>query len=894
MRLLSATVSNYRIHKDLKVTFDPHRTLIGGLNETGKSTLAEALHRVLFLRAKGNTSEHRAMVSTLHQGHPEVSLSFEGQGIVWQLTKRFGSSGTTTLTATGRPTLTGEAAETELARVLGVGCGLSGKDARGQWAHLWIWQHQSAEDPTEHANQQKDQLLHRLQTMGGAAAMQSAHDTLTAMRVAERHEEIFTSQGKPKASSDLAKAGAAASAALEAEAAAAARVKTMETEAATWLDAGSELTRLARDLVQLRQQLAEAGRQQILIRQQQEEAARQAQADLAAAAALQDLEQRESVLTGMRQELAALETELAPQHAGATVLSTASAEAQSALSAATRSFEQASEAAQQARHHQDLAQAWLAGHDTGAALERLTSRAAAVAAHRVNLAKVNQELAALPAMDTAALARLEKLAAAVQSATASLTAMAAGIEVLAAAGPVSLAGEPLPPGSQRILTDEAELSLGTDYQIRIRPGGGTSLAGAREAQRLAREQFDAALTKGGVVSLEEAAATAARRTGLLARQGVEAASLSSLQAESLPRELEAAGGARTAAMAEVARRAAAFPELVPPASAEEAREVLTAMKAALAVAEREVARTRTLREAAAGHAAKSAAALQQHEASLMERLNRRTGLQAKLDYLIETHGDDAARASALAVAKEHRQTAAAVLAATRKVLDDLQPELNGRTLQRLQQSLEMAAAQQAAAETRRAVAEDKLRSDGSTDPAAELALARARVATAEDHLLRLTRHASAIQLLHQTFAAEQQAMADRFTAPLADRISGYLECIYGPGARAVVQFEKQAFAGLHLHRPQRDSGSLAFEILSGGTREQTAAAVRLAMAEVLAAGHDGTLPVLFDDAFTHSDPARLASLQNMLYLAAERGLQILLLTCNPGDYAGLGARTVTL
>jgi DNA repair exonuclease SbcCD ATPase subunit len=192
------------------------------------------------------------------------------------------------------------------------------------------------------------------------------------------------------------------------------------------------------------------------------------------------------------------------------------------------------------------------------------------------------------------------------------------------------------------------------------------------------------------------------------------------------------------------------------------------------------------------------------------------------------------------------------------------------------------------------VAEDKLRSDGSTDPAAELAMARARSATAREHLLRLQRHADATQLLHQTFAAEQQAMADRFTAPLADRISGYLECIFGAGTRAVVQFEKQAFAGLHLHRPHLDSGSLPFDVLSGGTREQTAAALRLAMAEVLAAGHDGTLPVLFDDAFTHSDPARLESLQNMLYLASERGLQIILLTCHPGDYAGLGARTVTL
>jgi uncharacterized protein YhaN len=85
-----------------------------------------------------------------------------------------------------------------------------------------------------------------------------------------------------------------------------------------------------------------------------------------------------------------------------------------------------------------------------------------------------------------------------------------------------------------------------------------------------------------------------------------------------------------------------------------------------------------------------------------------------------------------------------------------------------------------------------------------------------------------------------------------------------------------------------------FAALSGGAREQVAAAMRLAMAEVLAAGHDGCLPLVFDDAFAHSDPARIQSLLRMLDLAARRGLQVIVLTCTPADYAGLGARMVAL
>jgi uncharacterized protein YhaN len=70
--------------------------------------------------------------------------------------------------------------------------------------------------------------------------------------------------------------------------------------------------------------------------------------------------------------------------------------------------------------------------------------------------------------------------------------------------------------------------------------------------------------------------------------------------------------------------------------------------------------------------------------------------------------------------------------------------------------------------------------------------------------------------------------------------------------------------------------------------------VRLAIAELLAEGSDGCLPIVFDDAFAYSDPNRVESLQAMLDLAASRGLQIIVLTCSPRDYFRLGATEVTL
>jgi uncharacterized protein YhaN len=70
-------------------------------------------------------------------------------------------------------------------------------------------------------------------------------------------------------------------------------------------------------------------------------------------------------------------------------------------------------------------------------------------------------------------------------------------------------------------------------------------------------------------------------------------------------------------------------------------------------------------------------------------------------------------------------------------------------------------------------------------------------------------------------------------------------------------------------------------------REQLAAALRLAMAEVLQPAYDNSLPLVFDDAFTNSDPERLSGLGEMLRKGSEAGIQIVLLSCNPRDYAHL-------
>jgi recombinational DNA repair ATPase RecF len=183
--------------------------------------------------------------------------------------------------------------------------------------------------------------------------------------------------------------------------------------------------------------------------------------------------------------------------------------------------------------------------------------------------------------------------------------------------------------------------------------------------------------------------------------------------------------------------------------------------------------------------------------------------------------------------------------------------------------------------------------DGSADPGADLLQARARHAVASETHAREKRHADAIELLHRLFTESQNAISRSVTEPIADRVTGYLECVFGRGVRIDVDWTDSARkSGIQITRP--GAPTFSFDVLSGGAREQVAAAVRLATAEILAASHDGCLPVLFDDSFAFSDHERSRSLQKMLYLGSTRGLQVHVLTCTPEAYSDLAAHEIRL
>ena len=206
MRLISCQVQNVRIHSNVSIDFSPKITLIGGANETGKSTLIDALHRTLFLKATATGAPVQELRSKLHLGHPTIEIKFEAKCNDYILQKYFtGSSGQIKLlNETNGNQLTGPLAEEYLAGLLGVKESLGSNQARStlpnRWAHLWVMQGASGNNllKRDKSCYDFDSLLAQLEEKGGATIQQSAQDQRVIKQIDEAIELNFTSKGVKK------------------------------------------------------------------------------------------------------------------------------------------------------------------------------------------------------------------------------------------------------------------------------------------------------------------------------------------------------------------------------------------------------------------------------------------------------------------------------------------------------------------------------------------------------------------------------------------------------------------------------------------------------------------------------------------------------------------------
>ena len=267
--------------------------------------------------------------------------------------------------------------------------------------------------------------------------------------------------------------------------------------------------------------------------------------------------------------------------------------------------------------------------------------------------------------------------------------------------------------------------------------------------------------------------------------------------------------------------------------------------------------------------------------------------------LERVHGPDRqARLGELADDKAAKQDAVAV---TERRLKTLNPSTVRADRERYEETGKKATEQIIEAGKRKANAEGQLSSGGTIDLHGVKAAGDARLDIATRRHAEVFQRAEAVRRLKDLFEKQRQAVAEVVAAPLRAKVTEYLDSLFGTVSRVTVTKTGETFGDLKLAR--RSVGGLPFKFaeLSGGTKEQVAAACRLAMAEVLAGGTSGEgmagtacLPMVFDDAFVNSDPERIKAVQRVLYLGARRGLQIIVLSCTPQEYSSFAAKRVDL
>ena len=883
MRLLEINLKNYRVHLETTVQFSPSIHVVGGRNEVGKSTIAEAIHRVLFLKADGTTEYHKKMKSNFG-GEPEIRLRFEQDGKTYVLFKRFLKNQVTKFGLEGKAEATDAQAETELSAVIhattafGKGTGLT-----TQWAHLWAWQEQSMDNPFGDDRYPHQDLIVQVQKLGGGAAMQSNKDQAVAKILTSRRDELFTTRGM-KADSPAAKASALvdkyeretneARKVLEEIQASLEQIRTSEeniaSEKASQLSLLTELEKHAAELVEIEkvEKVLAGISQQILSADSSLLALKESQAKIDQQLAKIEITQQE--VATARKELAPLAQTSAEAKADAEACRLTSVAAYSERDALQKS----ATLVQQAIDRIEL-------------LERQAAAKAELGKAEsadILIEKLKKDLSAIPEITRKDITALAKLGDVASNAQAALEAMGVSVTVQQAGRKVSLDGTDIPEGQSKVVTDASVIRIGDDVTLSLSPKNG-DIASQRKTLEQASQKFANELKKFGVDSLSTAESNLSARDDFQGKIDRAETSRGSASAADLRKTLSDLEN-------EIIQQDAKHPESKQASLADKA--AMSAEKKRLSPLVRDaVANADTkgaLRDAADKKSSKAIAGeseLSVHVDKLGAELN---DLENQLAGMLTSTGSLDKLKAAIIQAESECKALDGKLATSQAEISKLTPDLVRSAIKMKKTSLEKSNGRINEAEkvsnTHRGVVKGRT----SGDPKLTLATAIAKLESAQTDYSRENALAEALKLLADTFESTQAELDKAFTGPLVAKIDEYAKILFGHDASIEMVDNKGTFSEPVLIRPQRGlNSSASFDKLSGGAKEQFSAAIRLAMAEVLSQPHGGHLPVLFDDTFSYTDSENLNKVHLMLNHAAEKGLQVILFTHSPALFKAMGA-----
>ena len=876
MRLHSVRLRNFRGVDDRTVTFSPDgATIVEGSNEIGKTSMTQALQMVIDLPA---SSKHRDVRSAQPEGRdvgPEVEVSLSAGPYDLKYRKRWIRQPETSLTLTSPSpmSVTGQEAHDRVREIL------------GETLDEDLWKALRIDQGTGLAMPAFDMpsMGRALDRAAGGEQAADRDETLWE-RIGEEYLTYWTRTGRP---------GKELSALEDGEQAARAKAEELEEQIAAVEADAAQMERLAADRERLSVTQAESKLLEDELRGQWEDAQKLVgEVERLKALAEAAASERDRVATEQQRRREMIDL-LSTREGALSDLVEEAERAAPALEAATRVSAETRAEVETAK--QDLGRAEdkqrLAGNDREhlrrqIELDQLRERHERYEAAAETLRKA-EALLEESSVDDDMAAEIEEAHLEYERARAAAASGAASVEATALSQVrVNIDGDGLDLDagqSQRSMVDD-ELTLEVPGLIRLRVSAGPDSRDLAE-QRIRTHRIYRDLCETAGVSTPAGARKAAEQRKDAERDRKEALraierDLRDLTPEVLIDKIRGHTERITAYSGE-------RPQDPPmPPDFEEAKRLAYAAET---VVEDSKAQFGTL-ETAARQAADALAEAQAGEGVLTARINdARRDREAAAASLAAARNEksDAELTAELAAAQMRANEAAEAHRKGKDALESADPESLEFRLQNAADSRKRASEELEANSEEQSRLRVKLELQGEKGFQTLHDEARSQLDHAEREHRLFRGRAEAARLLRDTFERRRSQARQRYMDPFKASIDQLGRLAFGN------TFSVELGEDLSIQRRTLEGVTLDFGQLSTGAREQLGVISRLACAAIISPD-DGGAPVVIDDALGWSDPQRLRGMNDVIAKAAGQ-CQVIVLTCTPGRYSGVGrARVINL
>jgi DNA repair exonuclease SbcCD ATPase subunit len=874
MIIKSLEVANFRKFRDpLRIDgFTDGLNIVVEPNETGKSTLLEALRAAFFIRYSAKTELVRSYIPIGDDVAPRVAVGFDLKGQEWTLEKQFMKSPSVRLTGVGGRRES-DAAEEALQELLGFERGNnrgSDPEMRGPLGMLWVEQATalSVEGPNRIV---RDTVRGVLEAEVGAVTGGRRFDAIRA-NIDAAYSSLRTS-ATGKSRGDLAAVEARLSIATTARQAAETSFREYENTLTDLDAAKSRLRILERDLVD-----PEA------VERRQKLAADQKVAETAAlrsTAAEAELGRADEVAKTASSRIDRLDAAEARVDSAATHLEEKGRlrdEAQTAATGAGDEEKSLRVALEEVRAEKESHEAALS-----AARERARTFTNAAGARRAidarnALAGLEERERALVvdsagAMDSVDLEKIAELELAAIQARARFEAGVVKVEVELGDGAfLRIDGVTTDvTGVDVLKTTRFELGDAGSLIVRPPQGSGQSIEADLAA---ATEELASALRSLGIKSHAEGVA----RNERAAAAGRELKALRTQIASACPGDptIGLAAGA-DALRASVAELGDIFDAVAPTDDIDTLEKAVVDSKLAEATASGKREDGRTV-------LSKAESALATAEADYSAAVRESEAAAEDLRNVLEV-GDRKTLEAARGEAQRERATKFDAREKAREGVTAFDADAIRRRIENLDRAASRAGEERLELTARIASLESTIVREGTSGPAGRLAEAREEEEAAIAACDRLRREAETLEVLREALSDAANEASRTFLAPVTARAGQYIQQLL-PGCDLSFN-EELGLTGLTRAGIDESCGDL-----SRGTQEQLAILTRLAFADLLL--EDGApISLILDDPLVYSDDARLETMTDILQEASQR-MQVILLTCRSKAFRHVDGNRITL